>query len=184
VDGWSLNPKVGMTRELILMMGIALAACDGNRREGMICLSLSKVEAEAAAATAPTLFQAEPPFVEVWSAVAGGQANAGSAGEWRMDRLRDGSVRTWRATVPLSEGDGAPEDGALRRAVLTRLAEQPLLRDLRLEVRATNGMVHLEGTVTNAVIGAEAVRVALATPGVRVVVSRLYWPAATAPPPP
>jgi hypothetical protein len=189
-------PKMSVSRGLILMAGMALAACDGDRNEGNICRplaltaaqALAEVEATAAADDGRTLFRAEPPFMEVWSAVAGGQANAGSAGEWRMDRMRDGSVLTWRPSLPPLSGSGGagttPEDEELRRSVQARLAEHPLLRDLRLELRATRGVIHLEGTVTNAVLGAETVRVALGTPGVRAVVSRLHWPASATPPPP
>jgi hypothetical protein len=208
-------PKVGGSRVLLLTVGMALAACGGERREGMICLplaaarALAGIEAEAAAASTPSQFRAEPPFIEVWSAVAGGQANAGSAGEWRMDRMRDGSVLTWRASapppIPRTGSPGGPggaggtvgaggaggadttsEDEELRHAVLSRIAEHPLLKDLRPDLRATaqGGVVYLEGTVTNAVLGAEAVRLALATPGVRAVVSRLHWSASGAPSPP
>lgn len=176
------------------MVGLALAACDGDRNEGIMCRSLAltaaqalaEVEATAAADDGPALFRAEPPFIEVWSAVAGGQANAGSAGEWRMDRMRDGSVLTWRTALPPLTGAGgadtAAEDEELRRSVVARLGAHPLLRDLRLELRATRGVIHLEGTVTNAVLGAETVRVALATPGVRAVVARLHWQASATPP--
>lgn len=188
--------KMSASRGLILMVGMVLAACGGDRHEGSLCRplaltaaqALAEVEATAAAAAddGSPLFRAEPPFMEVWSAVAGGQANAGSAGEWRMDRMRDGSVLTWRPALPPLSGSGGagtpPEDEELRRAVQTRLAERPPLRELHLEVRATRGVIHVDGTVTNAVLGAETVRVALATPGVRAVVSRLHWPASATPP--
>ncbi|HEX2571792.1 MAG TPA: BON domain-containing protein [Polyangia bacterium] len=184
-----------MWRGLILTLALALAACGGDRKEGGVCRplaqtaaqALAEIEATAAADDGVGQFHAEPPFIEVWSAVAGGQANGGSAGAWRMDRMRDGSVVTWRPPLsPLPGGDdagAAPEDEGLRRAVVARLAEAPLLRGLRLDLRVTRAVVHVDGTVSNAVLGAEAVRVALETPGVRAVVSRLHWPAAAAPPP-
>lgn len=83
-------------------------------------------------------------------------------------------VRALESLLP--RGDTAPvADAEIRRRVLASLAEQAWARHLPLEVKVRNGMVELEGVVTD---GRErdGIRVlAENTPGVQGVIDHLAW---------
>lgn len=113
-------------------------------------------------------------WADAWASVSEQGAPSAETGEWVIERDGD-AIRAYRRTEPVSGGGalGEIDDAAVEGRVYARLLADSALRGLG--AKAEDGVVTLTGDVDSSRVAARAVRVALATPGVNEVLSRLSW---------
>jgi osmotically-inducible protein OsmY len=115
-----------------------------------------------------------------WVTFAGGRDRTVEKGDYVIERDNDGSISAWRKVKQVSgEAYGELKDAALVTQVKAKLAADEDTRALDINVDAEDHTVRLRGTVRSAAEAAEAVRIALSTPGTEKVVSHLKWDGAT-----
>ena len=115
-------------------------------------------------------------WADDWSAFAAGTERTVDKGDYTIERAKDGTISAWRKTKQVS-GNAFAE---LKDATLVTQVKAKLAADDDTRAHAINGdvedhTVHLRGTVKSTKEAAEAVRIALNTPGADRVVSHLTW---------
>lgn len=98
---------------------------------------------------------------------------AGYALEREADPNTGAATITVRRVRPVPAKPDAKQDAALQAAVVSRLSTDKDVHSRNIDVRVTNEVVYLTGTVRSKAEAREAVRLALNTRGVYDVVSRL-----------
>lgn len=124
----------------------------------------------------------EPVYSRAWETITELGGLVADAGEWTLERAKDGAVVVWRGTkrVAGKAGDLAAQK-ALEMSVKQRLGLQEDVKASAIDVQAHGNVVILRGRLSTAREASKAVRVTLDTRGVEQVVSYLTWPGAPAP---
>jgi hypothetical protein len=114
-----------------------------------------------------------------WVTFADGKDRTVEAGDYTIERDKDGTISAWRKTKQVA-GDafGELKDATLVTQVKAKLAADDQTRATSIDVDAEDHTVHLRGTVKSQAEAARAVRLALGTPGAEKVISHLKWDAA------
>lgn len=124
-------------------------------------------------------YQAPPSesvFAKAWRGVTSGARRIGEAGEWTLEKARDGAVVVYRGTKKVAgRAADATQDAATTASVKTRIAAAKGVDASEIDVDTNDGVVTLRGRVDSADEAARAVRVAISTQGVDQVVSYLRW---------
>lgn len=111
-----------------------------------------------------------------WTAFADGTERTVDKGDYTIERAKDGTISAWRKTKQVSGNAFAElKDAALVTQVKAKLAADDDTRAHAINVDAEDHTVHLRGTVKSTKEAAEAVRIALNTPGADKVISHLTW---------
>lgn len=111
-----------------------------------------------------------------WSRVAEVGDRTAEAGEYAIERTKEGAIRVYRKTELVAGETAAKlEDAAVATEVKTKLAVDPHTKARTIDVDAKDGVVTLSGKVSSALEASEAVRIATGTKGVTEVVSNLTW---------
>ncbi len=126
---------------------------------------------------APTQGPIESAFDRAWKAVVSGARATAKAGDWVIERTRDGAVIAYRAAEKGGERAIREADDAVILSVIkSRFAADPSLSSGAINVDVDSGVVTLNGRVRGADEAETAIRLALQTNGVHRVVSHLAWP--------
>jgi hypothetical protein len=111
-----------------------------------------------------------------WASFADGTDRTVDKGDYTIERAKDGTIVAWRKTQQVAGNAFAElKDAALVTQVKAKLAADEDTRAHAINVDAEDHTVHLRGKVKSAKEAAEAVRIALGTPGSDKVVSHLTW---------
>lgn len=105
-----------------------------------------------------------------------GTDRTGESGDYAIERGKDGTITAWRKTKQVAGNQFAElKDATLVTQVKAKLAADDNTRAHKIDVDAEDHTVTLKGNVSGAKEAAQAVRVALSTPGTEKVVSHLTW---------
>src|SRR5690349_2820155 len=87
-------------------------------------------------------------FESAWDSVQSGAHKAASAGDWMLEKTKDGGMVVWRDTKRGARAGGeALSDAAILSAIKTRLAADPDTSARAIDVDVDDGTVTLNGTV-------------------------------------
>lgn len=121
-------------------------------------------------------------FDQAWESVALGARKTAKAGEWIVERTKEGAVVAYRgAEKGAKEAAQQADDAAILAAIKARLVADPATSARKVSVDVEKGEVILNGDVQSAEEAKTAVRMARQTSGVKRVVSHLRWPGMTLP---
>jgi osmotically-inducible protein OsmY len=124
----------------------------------------------------------EVAFDQAWESVALGARKTANAGEWVIERTKEGAVVAYRGAEKGAKAAAQQmDDAAILAAIKARLVADPATSARNVKVDVEKGEVILKGDVRSAEEAKTAVRLARQTSGVKRVVSHLRWPGMPAP---
>jgi hypothetical protein len=111
-----------------------------------------------------------------WETFADGKDRTAEHGDYVLERDSQGRIVAWRKVKQVSgNAFSGLKDGALVTEVKAKLAADEDTRAHKINVDADDHIVTLSGDVASRHEAAEAVRLALSTPGTEKVISNLSW---------
>jgi hypothetical protein len=112
-------------------------------------------------------------FTRAWDIVSTGANDRATAGEWRVQRDKDGAIRVERQIERVAGHDAS--DRTIDANVRERLMHESGVPKRDLDLDVTNHVVSLHGMVESAGAARRVVELALGTRGVDGVISYLHW---------
>lgn len=132
---------------------------------------------------APAQAPVERAFDSAWRAVVFGAQKTAQAGDWVIEKSRDGAVVAYRSAEAAGKtAQHEVTDATILTKIKTRLASDPSVSSGAISVDVQNGVVTLNGQVRGPDEAKTALRLAQQTSGVTHVVSRVTWPGMPAAP--
>lgn len=111
-----------------------------------------------------------------WVAFADGRDRTVERGDYIIERDSSGGIVAWRKVKQVAgEAAGEVKDATLAAAVKAKLAADDDTRAYAFDVDADDHVVTLRGHAKSSHEAAEAVRLALSTPGTEKVISHISW---------
>ncbi len=129
----------------------------------------------------PVAIQSSQDFGEAYRSVKEGRAEAARAGDYLVQRDRNGDVEIINTRHSADAGK-VFQDSWITTKVKSAYAVDPDVKGTRVHVKTNNGVVTLSGVVSSENEAQQAVGRALEVHGVRAVKSNLEFPKSEAPP--
>ncbi len=151
-------------------------AADAKAEAKVADKKLDDAKDKAEEAGADNLGPDESMWSKSWGTFHAGKDATVDAGDWSIERGKDGSYTAWRKIKAATAAAATKvEDAAVSAAVKAKLAVDDDVKASTIDVDTKQSVVHLKGKVEKPEQAGEAMRIALGTGGVEKVVSHLTW---------